>query len=79
MSWLPSKKQIAQGVFSSPYEDIPRRPYPNIAPSYVAENQDKLPSSLEGFSLEAPPTNAAVEDSEFEQSDLAVSSKMMRK
>lgn len=68
---LALKKKIAQSAFSSPYEDISRRPYPNTALSYVAKNQDKLPSSPEKLVLEAPPTNIAVENSESEQSDLA--------
>lgn len=43
----------------------------NTAPSYVARNQDKLPSPPEGLALEAPSTNATVGDFESEQSDLA--------
>lgn len=54
---LALKRQLAQGVFSSPYEeDVPRRPY--------------LPAA-HNFALEAPPTDASVEDSDLEESDLA--------
>ena len=69
---LGLKKQIAQGMFFVPHEDVQWRPLPTVAHSSIVGNQQKLVSPSKKLAIEAPSIKVVIQHLVSEASDLAI-------